>query len=59
MWTEWGIDLSVDGYIKAVDYHAYDLFREEMRRYLFRNVACEAKKLSDQKKHMPDIPGWM
>jgi len=32
---------------------------EEMRRYLFRNVACEARKLSDIARHMPDVPGWV
>ena len=30
----------------------------EMRRYLYRNVACEARKLSDIARHMPDVPGW-
>jgi len=31
---------------------------EEMRRYLYRNVACEARKISDIARHMPDLPGW-
>jgi hypothetical protein len=30
----------------------------EMRRYLYRNVACEARKLIDLVKHMPDVRGW-
>jgi hypothetical protein len=30
----------------------------DMRRFLFRNVACEARKLSDIARHMPDLPGW-
>ena len=30
----------------------------EMRRYLYRNVACEHRKSSDAARHMPDIPGW-
>jgi len=30
-----------------------------MRRYLYRNVACEARKASDIAKHLPDVPGWM
>ena len=32
--------------------------REEMRRYLYRNVACEARKLSDIARHIPDVRGW-
>ncbi len=35
-----------------------DKVRDEMRRYLFRNVACEFRKgLADFSK-MPDVPGW-
>jgi hypothetical protein len=35
-----------------------DHLRAEGHRYLFRNVACEARKLSGLEKHMPDIRGW-
>ncbi|MCK9591435.1 MAG: hypothetical protein M0Q91_05430 [Methanoregula sp.] len=31
---------------------------DEMRRYLYRNVACEARKISDIQRHMPQVPGW-
>jgi len=39
--------------IRETDCHLADL-----RRYLYRNVACEARKLSDIARHMPQIPGW-
>lgn len=32
--------------------------REEMRRYLYRNVACEFRKGLRDFSHMPDLPGW-
>jgi len=35
-----------------------DHLRAEGRRYLYRNVACEARKLSGLEKHMPDVRGW-
>ncbi len=31
---------------------------EELRRFLYRNVACEARKSSDIARHIPQIPGW-
>lgn len=31
---------------------------DEWRRYLYRNVACEARKISDIARHMPDLSGW-
>ena len=30
----------------------------DMRRYLYRNVACEARKTSDIARHVPDLPRW-
>ena len=33
-------------------------YMADMRRYLYRNVACEARKISDIARHMPDVPGW-
>jgi hypothetical protein len=30
----------------------------EWRRYLYRNVACEARKTSDLYRHIPNLPGW-
>jgi len=33
-------------------------FREEMRRYLYRNVACEFRKGFADFLKMPDLPGW-
>lgn len=35
-----------------------DRWMADMRRYLYRNVACEAQKLSGLEKHMPDVRGW-
>ena len=32
--------------------------REEMRRYLYRNVACEYRKGFADFSKMPDLPGW-
>ena len=32
--------------------------REEMRRYLYRNVACEFRKAFSDFHQMPDLPGW-
>ena len=33
--------------------------RTEMRRYLFRNVACEFRKTFAEFHKMPDLPGWI
>jgi hypothetical protein len=30
----------------------------EMRRYLYRNVAAEYRKITDLRRHMPDVRGW-
>lgn len=30
----------------------------DLRRLLYRNVACEHRKVSDIVRHMPDVPGW-
>ena len=30
----------------------------DLRRFLFRNVACEHRKTSDIARHVPNIPGW-
>ena len=31
----------------------------DMRRYLFRNVACEYRKGFADFSKMPDLPGWV
>jgi len=36
-----------------------DRLLAEGRRYLYRNVACEARKLSGLEKHIPDVRGWV
>ena len=33
-------------------------YMADMRRYLYRNVACEARKTSDIVKHVPNLPRW-
>ena len=38
--------------------HALDRLKSEGRRYLYRNVACEARKTSALEKHVPDVRGW-
>jgi hypothetical protein len=44
----------------AIEHRAcHDIvIREEMRRYLFRNVACEFRKTLADFHQMPDLPGW-
>jgi hypothetical protein len=31
---------------------------DDFRRYLYSRAACEARKPSDIRRHMPGIPGW-
>lgn len=44
----------------AIEHRAcHDIvIREEMRRYLFRNVACEFRENFSDFHQMPDLPGW-
>jgi len=41
------------------DCHVKDRLVDEMRRYLYRNVACEYRKVLSDFHKMPDIPGWL
>jgi hypothetical protein len=34
------------------------IFHEDMRRYLYRNVACEYRKSLRDFHQMPNVPGW-
>jgi len=38
--------------------YCHDKAHEEMRRYLFRPVACEYRKSLAGFSKMPDLPGW-
>jgi hypothetical protein len=35
-----------------------DYLRTEGSRYLYRNVAAEARKRSGLEKHLPQVRGW-
>jgi hypothetical protein len=47
-----------DVHDRCIDCQIYEKLRDDMRRYLYRNVACEARKASDIARHLPNIPGW-
>jgi hypothetical protein len=38
--------------------YCHDKAHEEMRRYLYRNVAAEYRKSLSDFHHIPHIPGW-
>lgn len=40
------------------DCKPFDKFTSEMRRYLYRNVACEFRKGFADFHKMPAVPGW-
>jgi hypothetical protein len=53
---EWDIALGVP--TVCIDCNVINVIMDDLRRYLYRNVACEHRKSSDIAWQMPDLPGW-
>ena len=46
------------GHVCAPGCEIFDRIFPELRRYLYRNVACEFRKAFSDFNQMPDLPGW-